>query len=80
MVNPMKIFIGWVILAGLMLPAMAAEEFYVVQDVVSKKCFVIDKPIANSDVKLMGTDEKPFPTRAAAEAAMKDMKGCAIPG
>jgi hypothetical protein len=76
----MKTFLGCLILAGLMLPAIAAGEFYVVQDVVSKKCFVIDKPVANSDVKLMGTDEKPYPTRDAAEAAMKDMKGCAIPG
>ena len=76
----MKIMMGCLVLAGLMLPATAAEEFYVVQDVTSKKCFVIDKPIANSDVKLMGTDEKPYPTRVAAEAAIKDMKGCAIPG
>jgi hypothetical protein len=72
----MKMIAGVIILAALLTPAIAAEEFYVVQDVASKKCLVIDKPPANASVKLM-TEDKPFPTRAAAEAAMKQIKGCA---
>ena len=76
----MKTIMSCFVMAGVILPALAAEEFYVVQDVSTKKCFVIDKPVATADVKLMGTDDKPYPTRAAAEAAIKDMKDCPKPG
>jgi hypothetical protein len=72
----MKMIAGGIILAALLTPAIAAGEFYVVQDVESRKCMVIDKPPANASVKLM-TEDKPFPTRAVAEAAMKQIKGCA---
>lgn len=52
------------------------SEFYVVQDVTTKKCLVIDKPVANAEAKLM-TEEKPFTTRESAEAAMKQIQQCA---
>jgi hypothetical protein len=72
----MKAILGLIIGAALITPASAADEYYVVQDVVSKKCMVIDKPIANAEVKLM-TEDKPFLTREAAEAAMKQIQQCA---
>jgi len=72
----MKTILGCVITAALFTPAIAAAEFYVVQDVKSKKCMVIDKPVANAEVKLM-TEDKPFATREAAEKAMKDIGQCA---
>ena len=62
--------------AVLITPAMAAGEFYVVQDVKTKKCFVIDKPVANAEVKLV-TEDKPFATREAAEVALQNIGQCA---
>jgi hypothetical protein len=67
------------VLATLSVPAIAAEEFFVVQDVKTMKCSVIDKPVANAEVKLIGPDEKPYPTRDKAEVAMKAVKECARP-
>jgi hypothetical protein len=75
----MKRIICAVILATLAVPAIAAEEFFVVQDVKTMKCFIIDKPVANAEVKLVGPDEKPYPTRDKAEAALKSVKECARP-
>jgi hypothetical protein len=72
----MKAIVGCLILAAFVSPAIAANEYYVVQDPTTKKCFVIDKPIANSSVKLIGED-KPYVTRDAADAAMKTAKECA---
>lgn len=72
----MKDIFGCIIAAVLFTPALAGDEYYVVQDVLTKKCMVIDKPVANAEVRLM-TEDKPFPTREAAEAAMKKLGQCA---
>ena len=72
----MKVILGCIIAAALFTPALAGDEFYVVQDVKTKKCMVIDKPVANAEVKLM-TEEKPFASREAAEEAMKKIEQCA---
>ena len=72
----MKTILGGLVIAAFVSPAIAANEFYVVQDTATMKCFVIDKPIANSSVKLIGED-KPYVTRDAADAAIKTAKECA---
>ena len=72
----MKAIVGGLVIAAFVSPAIASNEFYVVQDPTTMKCFVIDKPIANSSVKLIGED-KPYVTRDAADAAMKTAKECA---
>jgi hypothetical protein len=73
----MKKLIAAAMFASFISPAFAqTAEFYVVQDVKTKKCMVIDKPVANAEVKLM-TEDKPFATREAAEKAMKQIEQCA---
>lgn len=61
----------------LITPALAANEFYVVQDTTSKKCSVVDKPPANAQVRQIG-EEKPYPTRSAAESAMRAATVCEL--
>jgi hypothetical protein len=39
----MKALIGAVLIAAFVIPAFAADEFYVVQDVKTKKCAIVDK-------------------------------------
>ena len=39
----MKALIGAVLIAAFVTPALAADEFYVVQDVKTKKCTIVDK-------------------------------------
>jgi hypothetical protein len=63
-----------VALAAFVTPALAANEFYVVQDTVSKKCSIVElKPtVATSTV--VGTVYK---TQSEAEIAMKAATLCA---
>ena len=50
-------------------------EFYVVQDVKTKKCTIVDKkPTTTTEFSLMGTTV--YKTRAEAETGMKSVKVC----
>jgi hypothetical protein len=73
----MRTFICTLVIVAFVSPALAADEFYVVQDTGSKKCMVVDKPPANAQVRQIG-EEKPYPTRAAAESAMRAEKVCEL--
>jgi hypothetical protein len=57
-------------------PALAADEFYVVQDVKTKKCTIVDKkPATTTETTIVG-DGKVFKTRTEAETGMKSVKVC----
>jgi hypothetical protein len=50
-------------------------EYYVVQDVKTKKCTIVDKrPTTTTEITVLGTTV--FKTRAEAEAGMKTQKVC----
>ncbi len=56
-------------------PALAADEFYVVQDVKTKKCTIVDKkPTTTTETTILGTTV--YKTRTEAEAGMKTVKVC----
>jgi hypothetical protein len=55
-------------------PALAAE-FYVVQDVKTKKCTIVDKKPTVSETVVVG-DGKVYTTRVEAETGMKTVKVC----
>ena len=56
-------------------PALAADEFYVVQDVKTKKCTIVDqKPTSTTTVTQVGPVA--FKTRQEAESGMKTIKVC----
>ena len=57
-------------------PVLAADEFYVVQDVKTKKCTVVDKkPTTTTEVTQVGGTTV-YKTRAEAETGLKSIKVC----
>ena len=63
--------------AGLALPALAQTSFYVVQDVKTKKCEIVDqkKPVSK-EMTVVGGDGVIYHSRVEAENAMKTVKVC----
>ena len=74
----MKAIIGAVLLAAFVTPALAADEFYLVQDVKTKKCMIVDKkPEATvTTTTVVGGNGKVYKTRTEAEGVMKTEKIC----
>ena len=70
----MKKLICAAVLVAFVTPALAAE-FYVVQDVKTKKCTIVDKRPTTTDTVVVG-DGKVYTTRAEAETGMKTVKVC----
>ncbi len=71
----MKALIGAVLIAAFVTPALAADEFYVVQDVKTKKCTIVsEKPKDTTVVTQIGPVA--FKTRTEAEGSIKTTKVC----
>jgi hypothetical protein len=64
-----------VALATLVTPALAANEFYVVQDTATNKCSVVEQKPTAATIKLVGTTV--YKTLSEAEIGMKADKLCA---
>ena len=64
------------LVAGFSTAALAqTTEFYVVQDVKTKRCTIVDKkPATTTEVTVVGNTV--FKTRAEAETGMKSVKVC----
>jgi hypothetical protein len=65
--------------AALLLPsaaAFAADSYYIVQDVKTKKCSIIDKKPVSATETLVGPDGTVYKTHTEAETAMKTVKAC----
>jgi hypothetical protein len=70
----MKKLVCAAVLAAFVTPALAAE-FYVVQDVKTKKCTIVDKRPTAKETVVVG-DGKVYATRVEAETGMKTVKVC----
>ena len=57
-------------------PAFAADEYYVVQDVKTKKCTIIDKKPTESSKTLANAAGTVYRMRSEAENGMKSVKVC----
>ena len=57
-------------------PALAADEFYVVQDVKTKKCTIVDKKPTDTSMTVVSPSGTTYKTRAEAETGMKTVKVC----
>jgi len=68
------------IIAALALPvaafAQGATSFYVVQDLKTKKCIVVDKKPDATEATIVGSADTTYKTKAEAETAMKAAKAC----
>jgi hypothetical protein len=79
--EPMRlnIALAGAFVVGLALPAAAqtsTTSYYVVQDVKTKKCTVIDKKPTTTEYTTVGDDGVVYKTRVEAENAMKTVKVC----
>jgi hypothetical protein len=70
----MKKLIAATLLIAFVTPALAADEFYVVQDVKTKKCTVVDKKPTTTETTVVGNGM--YKTRTEAETGMKTVKVC----
>ena len=77
----LKLALAGAILAGVALPALAQvvvapSSYYVVQDVKTKHCQIVDiKPTA-TETTVIGGDGQVYKTRSEAEGAMGTAKVC----
>jgi hypothetical protein len=72
-----KTFIAVSVLAAFVTPAIAAGEFYVVQDVKTKKCTVVEqKPVDTTTTAVVSPSGAVYKTRTEAETGMKSVKVC----
>jgi hypothetical protein len=67
----MKALIVAVLLGAFVTPALAADEFYVVQDVKTKKWTIVDKRPTTTETTVVGNGV--FKTRTEAETGMKSI-------
>src|SRR5712692_466847 len=56
--------------------AQGATSFYVVQDLKTKKCTVVDKKPVATEATIVGPDGAVYKTKTDAETAMKAAKAC----
>ena len=70
----MKKLIAVALLSAFVTPALAADEFYVVQDVKTKKCTIVDKKPTTTETTVVGNGV--YKTRVEAETGMKSVKVC----
>jgi hypothetical protein len=66
------------IIAAFVAPAFAAGEYYVVQDVKTKKCTIIDKKPTDESKAFVNAAGTVYRTRSEAEIGMKSVKGLQV--
>lgn len=71
-----KLVAAAVLVASFAGPALAADQFYVVQDVKTKKCTIVDKKPTESSMTVVSPAGAVYKTKAEAEAGMKTVKVC----
>ena len=64
------------VLVAFSMPALAADEFYVVQNVKTKKCTVVTRKPTTTTATVVGGDGKVYTTRVEAQNAMKTETVC----
>ena len=77
----LNLALAGVLVAGFILPAVAqttttTTSYYVVQDLKTKKCTIIDKKPVATEYTVVGEDGVVYKTRIEAETAMKTVKVC----
>ena len=56
--------------------AQGAASYYIVQDVKTKKCTIVDKKPVATEATVVGPEGAVYKTRTEAETAMKTIKVC----
>jgi hypothetical protein len=71
-----RLFAAAGLVAAFVAPALAADEFYVAQDVKTKKCAIVDKKPTDTSMTVVSPSGTVYKTRAEAETGMKTVKVC----
>ena len=71
-----KTIVAAALLAAFVTPAFAADEFYVVQDVKTKKCTIVDQKPVDTSTTVVSPSGTVYKTRSEAETGMKSVKVC----
>ncbi|WP_375789724.1 hypothetical protein ACE10Z_21865 [Bradyrhizobium sp. Pha-3] len=71
-----KTIVAAALLAAFVTPAFAADEFYVVQDVKTKKCTIVDQKPVDTTTTVVSPSGTIYKTRSEAETGMKTVKVC----
>jgi hypothetical protein len=71
-----KLVAAAALVASFTVPAFAANQFYIVQDIKTKKCTVVDKKPTESSMTVVSPAGSVYKTKAEAEAGMKTVKVC----
>jgi hypothetical protein len=72
----LRIATAALMVATFSLPAFAADEFYVVQDVKTKKCTIVDKRPTDTSMTVVSPSGTIYKSRTEAESGMKTVKVC----
>jgi hypothetical protein len=75
----MRAIVGAAALVALITPALAAEKFYVEQDIATKQCRIVSElpsAAAPANIQVVGPQDAAYMSRADAENAMKAFKVC----
>ena len=72
----LRIATAAVMIAAFVAPALAADEFYVVQDAKTKKCTVVDKKPTESSMTVVSPSGTIYKSRTEAESGLKTVKVC----
>jgi hypothetical protein len=72
----LRIATAALMIAAFSLPAFAADEFYVVQDVKTKKCTIVDRKPTDTSVTVVSPSGTIYKSRTEAESGMKTVKVC----
>jgi hypothetical protein len=72
----LKAVVAASMVAAFVAPAFAADEYYVVQDVKTKKCTVVDKKPTDTTTTVVSPSGTVYKSRSEAETGMKTVKVC----
>jgi hypothetical protein len=73
----LKTVLAGAIVLGFALPAFAqVDSYYVVQDVKTKKCTIVDKKPTDTSMTVVSPSGTIYKSRTEAEASMKTVKVC----
>jgi hypothetical protein len=71
-----KAVVAATMIAAFVTPAFAADEYYVVQDVKTKKCTIVDKKPTDTTTTVVSPSGTVYKSRSEAETGMKTVKVC----
>jgi hypothetical protein len=63
-------------LAACVAPAFGADGFYVVKDIKTKKCTIVDQKPTDTTTTVVSPSGTVYKTRSEAESGMKSVKVC----